>query len=273
MKHYISTSDFTAIKRYQQQAWASGDYSMIATTLVPISELLCKTVNLQAGQRVLDVATGSGNTALAAARYGCDVIGIDFVSALLEQGQEQADTERLSVTFQEGDAEQIPFADASFDIVLSTFGVMFVPNQEQAARELLRVCRGGGKIGLANWTQDSYSGQLCWTIDRHVPSLAGLKSASLWETEQGLRELFGEDITSLQVRQRNLVLCAPSEQDNLKALRTYFGPVIKAYETLDARRQERLTQDLLDLFHRFNRSRDKMMVVSSDYLEVVAIRR
>lgn len=273
MENQISTWDFTALKRDQQHAWASGDYSMIAATLVPISERLCEAVDLHAGQRVLDVATGCGNTALAAACRGCDVIGIDFVPALLERGQEQAVSEGLSVTFQEGDAEQIPFPDASFDVVLSTFGVMFAPNQEQAARELLRVCRGGGKIGLANWTQDSYSGQLGWTIGLHVPSLAGLKPPFLWGMEERLRELFGEDITSLQVRQRSLVLCARSEQDNLKALRTYFGPVIKAYEALDAQRQKRLTHDLLNLFHRFNRSGDEMMAVSSDYLEVVATRR
>src|ERR1051326_2431484 len=197
--------DFNAIKARQQITWSTGDYSIIGVTLVGISEQLCEAVDIHAGEKVLDVATGNGNTALAAARRFCEVIGIDYVPSLLEDGRQRAAAERLRVTFQEGDSENIPFADASFDVVLSTLGVMFTPHQEKAASELLRVCRAGGKIGMANWTPTGFIGDLFRVIGKYLPPPSGLKPASLWGTEERLQQLFGDGISSLQTTKRDFV--------------------------------------------------------------------
>src|SRR5215216_1081784 len=185
------TIDLTAVKNRQQAAWSSGDYAVIGTTLAITGELLCEAIDLRAGERVLDVAAGNGNATLAAARRWADVTSTDYVAALLERGRAKAAAERLSVTFQEADAEQLPFADSSFDAVLSVFGVMFTPNQEQAAQELLRVCRPGGTIGLANWTPEGFIGQVFRTIGKYLPPPAGVKPPALWGTEQRLNQLFG----------------------------------------------------------------------------------
>jgi len=238
-----------------------------------VSELLCEAVDLRAGQRVLDVATGSGNTALAAARRWCEVTGIDYVPALLERGRERAAAERISITFQEGDAEQIPFPDSSFDAVLSTFGAMFAPNQERAAQELLRVCRPGGKIGLANWTPDGFVGTYFRAIVQYAPPPPGLTPPILWGTEERLRELFGESVASLQITRRSVVARYRSVQHWLEIFRTYFGPTLKAFEVLDAAGQENLARDLVSVVLRFNRSGDETIVIPSDYLEVVATKR
>ena len=191
--------DLAAIKARQQQTWATGDFAVVGSLITIVSEQLCEAVDLRAGWVVLDVATGSGNTALAAARRFCEVTGVDFVPALLERGRERAAAERLPVTFLEGDAEALPFPDAAFDAVLSTFGVMFAPNQERAAAELLRVCRPGGKIGLANWTPDGLAAEHFRTVGRHVPPPPGLPPPTRWGTEAGLRELFGDRISALRV--------------------------------------------------------------------------
>lgn len=264
--------DLAAVKQRQQAAWATGDYSVVGATLVIVAEQLCETVDLRSGQRVLDVATGSGITAIAAARRFCEVTGLDYVPALLDRARERAAAEHLSVTFQEGDAENMPFPDASFDAVLSTFGVMFAPNQEQAARELLRVCHPGGRIGLASWTPDSYIGQLFRTIGKYVPPPAGVKPPSLWGTEERLRELFGDQITTLTVARRTFAFRYRSAQHWLDIFRTYYGPVHKTFGAVDPERQEVLANDLIALLQQFDIGEGAGLVVPSDYLEVVATR-
>jgi len=203
MADQTAAVDLSAVKQRQQQTWATGDFAMVATGATIVGELLCDAVDVRAGQRVLDVATGSGNTALAAARRYCEVTGIDYVPALLERGRERAAVERVPVTFLEGDAENIPFPDASFDVVLSTFGAMFAPNQEKAASELLRVCRPGGKIGMANWTPNGWTGVMFQVTAQHVPPPPGVPSPIFWGMEERLRKLFGDGIASLQVTRRS----------------------------------------------------------------------
>ncbi len=265
--------DLAAVKARQQVAWSSGDFAMIGATLVITSESLCEAVDLRADQHVLDVATGSGNTAIAAARRWCPVIGIDYVPALLERGRERAAAERLPVTFQDGDAENIPCPDASFDVVLSTFGVMFAPNQEQAAHELLRVCKSGGKIGLVNWTPEGFLGQLFRVIAKHVPPAPGMKSPMLWGNEGRLRELFGDAISTLEVKSRDFVFRYRSVEHWVEVFRTYYGPILKTFAALDTDKQAALTHDLTELLQRFNRSGGTSLVVPSEYVEVVAIKR
>jgi ubiquinone/menaquinone biosynthesis C-methylase UbiE len=272
MTTHLPTPDLAAIKERQQKAWSSGNYSKPGVTLVLMAELLCEAVDLRPGQRVLDVATGNGNTALAAARRFGEVSGIDYVPNLLEDGRKRAAAEGLQVSFQEGDAEDIPFSDASFDVVLSTIGAMFAPNQEKVAGELLRVCRPGGKIGMANWTPDGYIGEFFRTIGTYVPPPPGLRSPLLWGTEERLRELFGEGVTLLQTERRSFVLRYPSPRYYVEFMRGYYGPLLKAFEALDESGQESLTHDIEDLIDRYNRSGDETMVVPGDYLEVV-IRR
>lgn len=266
-------TDLSAVKARQQQTWASGDYAQVGTFIYITAELLCEAADLRAGQRVLDVATGSGNTALAAARRWCDVTGIDYVPALLERARERAAVEGLRATFLPGDAEQIPFPDASFDVVLSTFGAMFAPDQETTARELRRVCRPGGTIAMANWTPDGFAGQMFRITARHVPPPPGVKPPVLWGTEARLRELFGDGVSALLVTKRSCVFRFPSGEHWLDFMRRYFGPMQRAFGALDAAGQEKLGRDLLDLIRGLNRPGEKTMVVPSDYLEVVATRR
>ena len=265
--------DLAEIKERQREAWASGDYAMFGATLLIMSELLCEAVDLRSGQRVLDVATGSGNTALAAARRFCEVTGIDYVPTLLERGRERAAAERLEVAFREGDAERIPFPDASFDVVLSTIGVMFAPDQKKAAGELLRVCRPGGKIGLANWTPDSFAGEMAGVFGRYVHPPPGLELPVLWGTEERLRDLLGGGVGHLQITRRSFVFRYRSIRHYLEILQIYLGPTRKAFQSLDPVERENLASDLTDLVERFNESGDETMMVTSDYLEVVAIRR
>src|SRR5215831_1177702 len=222
LSHQTPAVDLKAIKARQQKSWATGDYSVIGATLIVISEELCEAVDLRAGQIVLDVATGSGNTAIAASRRFCKVTGIDYVPSLLEVGRRRAGAENLHVTFQEGDTENIPFRDASFDVVLSTLGVMFTPDQEKAASELLRVCRSGGKIGLTNWTPTGYIGQLFRLIGRYAPPPAGVKAGALWGTEERLRDLFGDEITSLQTTKRHFVFRYPSAAHWVEHFTAYY---------------------------------------------------
>ncbi|MBA2510392.1 MAG: class I SAM-dependent methyltransferase [Rubrobacteraceae bacterium] len=265
--------DLEAIKERQQLAWASGDYAMFGAALLIMSELLCEAVDLRPGQTVLDVATGSGNTALAAARRFGETTGIDFVPALLERARERAAAERLEVAFREGDAETIPLPDASFDVVLSTVGVMFAPDQERTAGELLRVCRPGGRIGLANWTPDGFAGELGSLFGSYLPFSPGLKPPVLWGTEGRLRELLGGGVRDLRIARRSFVFRYRSIRHYLEVLQTQLGPTRETFLSLDPAEREGLMRDVVDLIGRFNRSGDGTMVVPSDYLEVVATRR
>ncbi|MHB1199602.1 MAG: class I SAM-dependent methyltransferase [Polaromonas sp.] len=266
-------ADFAALKRKQQATWSAGDYAVIGTTLQIVGETLCEALDLRAGERVLDVAAGNGNATLAAARRWCDVVSSDYVGALLERAQARAGAEGLAVQFQEADAENLPFADASFDVVLSTFGVMFTPNQERAASELARVCKPGGKIGLANWTPDGFVGELFKVIGHYIAPPAGVKSASLWGTEERLRELFGERIATLETARRNFVFRYRTPQHWLDTFRTYYGPTQKAFAALSSAQQESLAADLIRLAQQFNRATDGAMVVPGEYLEIVIRRR
>ena len=264
-----TVADFAAVKLKQQAAWSAGDYAVVGTTLQIVGETLCEALDLRGAKRVLDVAAGNGNATLAAARRWCDVTSTDYVAALLERGRARASAEGLAVRFEVADAENLPYADASFDVVLSTFGVMFTPNQEQAASELARVCKPGGKIGLANWTPTGFIGELFKLIGRHIPPPAGVKSPSQWGTEERLRDLFGARIATLEATRKNFAFRYRTPQHWLETFRTYYGPIHKAFGALDATRQELLAADLIDLVRRFNSVTDGGMVVPSEYLEVV----
>lgn len=265
--------DFEAIKQRQQQTWASGDFSVVATRIVIVAEQLCDTADLQAGWRVLDVATGSGNAAIAAARLGCTVVGIDYVPALLEQGRKRAAAEGLELELLEGDAESLPFPDASFDAVLSVFGSMFAPDHAKAASELLRVCRPGGVIALAGWTPEGFLGQLFRTTSGHVPPPAGVQSPLLWGTESHLRELFGDGISSLEITERTFTWRFRSAEEFVTFFRTWYGPALKAFAVLDDTGGEALERDLVALANRFDRLGGDAVAIPSTYIEAVAVRR
>ena len=263
------TVDLAVLKTKQQAAWAAGDYAVIGTTLQIVGESLCEALDLRAGQRVLDVAAGNGNATLAAARRWCDVVSTDYVPALLERARARAGAEGLAVQFEQADAENLQYEDGAFDVVLSTFGVMFTPNQEQAAAEAARVCKPGGKIGLANWTPSSLVGEMFKLIGRYIPPAPGMKSPALWGTEERLRELFGSRIATLQAPRRNFMFRYRSPRHWLDTFRTYYGPMHKAFAALDAGKQEALAEDLLGLAQRFNSATDGSMVAPSEYLEAV----
>jgi len=265
--------DLSAVKTRQQGAWSSGDYATVGTTLQIVGETLCEALDLRAGQKVLDVAAGNGNVTLAAARRWCEVVSTDYVPALLERGRERAAAERLAIEFREADAEALPFADASFDAVVSTFGVMFTADQDKAAAELVRVCKPGGKIGLANWTPDGFIGQLFKTIGKYMPPPAGVKSPALWGTGARITEFFGAQASSIQLEQRDFVFRDRSAQHWLDVFKSYYGPLLKTFGALDPETRTALTDDLFELIKRFNRSGDKTMVVPSEYLEVVVTRQ
>ncbi len=265
--------DLAAIKQRQQATWASGDYHMIGTQILIISELLVEALDLHSTERVLDVATGSGNAALAAARRGCAVVGLDYVPALLDRARLRAAAEGLEATFVEGDAEALPFDDGSFDVVESVLGAMFAPNQEQAASELARVCRSGGRIGLITHTPESFIGQLFKTNAKHVQPPAGLRSPVLWGTAERLRELFGDAIAEIRTEKRFYVFRYRSAAAYLEYWRRYYGPTMKAFETVGEAGRGALEADLLDLIARFNRADDGTMIVPSEYLETVIVRR
>ena len=266
-----ATIDLAAIKGRQQIAWGSGDYALIGTTLQIVGERLCEAVDLRSTQRVLDVAAGNGNATLAAARRFCEVVSTDYVGALLDRGMQRAKADRLPVSFREADAEALPFPDASFDVVLSTFGVMFTPDQQQAANELARVCRPGGKIGLANWTPESFIGQLFKTIGKYVPPAPGVKSPALWGTKAHLDALFGTK-ASITAAQQTFVFRYRSPAHWIETFRDYYGPVVKAFAAVDPEARAALEEDLHVLLDTFNVAQDGTLVVPSTYLEVVATR-
>lgn len=261
-----------AIKARQHAAWSSGDFAVIGTTLQIVGESLCEAVDLRSGQRVLDVAAGNGNATLAAARRFAEVTSTDYVPALLAHGRIRAEAERLPVAFREADAEALPFPDASFDVVLSTYGVMFTADQARAARELLRVCRPGGRIGLANWTPEGLIGQLFRVIGRHVAPPQGAPSPLIWGTEEGLRGLFGRGAAGIAAVPRDFVFRYRSPGHFVQVFRDWYGPVLKAFAALDGRGQAALESDMLDLLVRFNRAEDGTLAAPATYLEVVVTR-
>jgi ubiquinone/menaquinone biosynthesis C-methylase UbiE len=268
-----SPVDLTAVKTRQQDAWSSGDYAVVGTTLQIVGEQLCEVLDLRSGQKVLDVAAGNGNASLAAARRWCDVVATDYVPALLERARERADAERLTIEFRKADAEALPFPNARFDVVMSTFGVMFTPDQDRAATELLRVCKSGGKIGLANWTPDGFIGQLFKTIGKHVAPPAGIKSPALWGTQARMAEMFGPQAVSITAEPRNFVFRYRSPEHWLEVFKTYYGPLLKTFAALDTAGQGALEYEVFELIARFNRAGDGSVVVPSKYLEIVIIRQ
>jgi SAM-dependent methyltransferase len=265
--------DLAAIKSRQQAAWSSGDYAIVGSTLQIVGEELCEAMDIKAGSKVLDVAAGNGMASLAAARRWCEVTSTDYVPALLERGRARAAAEGMAIEFREADAEKLPFDNYSFDAVLSTFGVMFTPNQDKAAAELVRVCRPKGKIGLANWAPDGFIGQVFKTLGKYLPPPHGVKSPALWGTRARLAEMFGADASQVKCETRTFNFRYRSADHFLHVFQTFYGPVLKAFAALDPARQEVLGNDLHALIVRMNRARDGSMVVPSEYLEVVITKR
>ncbi|MES2718668.1 MAG: class I SAM-dependent methyltransferase [Pseudomonadota bacterium] len=264
--------DFSAIKTRQQAAWGTGDYAVIGTTLQIVGETLAEACDLKTDERVLDVAAGNGNASLAAARRGCLVTSTDYVGSLLERGAERARAERLDIRFQTADAEALPFADASFDAVVSTFGAMFAPDHAKAAAEMARVVRPGGRIGLANWTPDSLIGRMFKLLGRYVPPLAGVQPPALWGTEAHLRTLFGSAASAVQATPRDFAFRYRSAAHFIEVFRTWYGPVNKAFAAQTPEQAEALAGELTALLDSLNRAGPGSLVVPSAYLEVVITR-
>lgn len=265
--------DFAAIKNRQQATWASGDFAIIGTTLQIVGESLAEAVDVRAGERVLDVAAGNGNATLAAAHRFAEVTSTDYVPALLDKGRERASAEGLAVKFQVADAEQLPFEDGSFDVVLSTFGAMFTPEHDRAAREMLRVLRDGGRIGMANWTPEGFIGRLFKVVGAHVPPLAGLKSPALWGTEPHLVELFGTRAAQIQCERRHFNFRYRSAAHWLQMFRDYYGPTHKAFAALEQPAGQALARDITALLEEMNTAGNASLVVPAEYLEIVITKR
>ncbi|MBX9629653.1 MAG: class I SAM-dependent methyltransferase [Gemmatimonadaceae bacterium] len=265
--------DLKAIKARQQVTWASGDFGVVGTTLQIVGESLCEAVDLYSGEAVLDVAAGNGNASLAAARRFANVTSTDYVPELLEQGRKRAAGDRLPMEFQVADAEALPFTDETFDVVLSTFGVMFAPNQEQAAAEMLRVVKSGGRIGMANWTPEGFLGELFRTIAAFVPPPAGLKSPMGWGSEPRLVQLFGTRAADIRCERRYFMFRYRSAEHFIEIFRNFYGPTHKVFAALDADNQNALHKRLVELLARFNRAGTKSLVVPAEYLEVVITKR
>jgi ubiquinone/menaquinone biosynthesis C-methylase UbiE len=265
--------DLRAVKARQQKMWASGDYSAVAAKIAVMAEDLVQAAGLRAGERVLDVATGSGNTAIAAARCGCVVTGTDYVPELLERGRARAAAEGLEVAFAEADAENLPYQDGEFDAVTSSLGVMFAPDQERAATELVRVCRPGGTIAMVNWTPTGFIGGLLRTVAKHVPPPPGVRPPTLWGTEERLRELLGDAVSDLRVTRREFVWRFPSAEDFTRFFRDNYGPTLKAFEALDESGRQALYDDLTALARDHDQEPGPSVAMPAEYVEVVATRK
>jgi ubiquinone/menaquinone biosynthesis C-methylase UbiE len=264
--------NYTAVKTKQKATWGSGDYGRIGVTLQITGEALCEALDIRSGQSVLDVAAGNGNASLAAARRFCKVVSTDYVPSLLDQSRIRATAEKLAIDYREADAEDLPFDEASFDNVVSTFGVMFAPNQGQAASEMIRVCKRGGKIGLANWTPDGFVGQLFKTVGRHVPPPPGVNSPAAWGTEAFLSKHFGPYVAKVDVAARQFTFRYHSPEHWLDVFSSYYGPMVKAFEAIDEAAGASLRNEIGQLIARHNRATDGTLVVPSDYLEIVISR-
>jgi ubiquinone/menaquinone biosynthesis C-methylase UbiE len=261
------------LKTRQQATWASGDFAVIGTTLQIVGEDLCEAADLRSGSTVLDVACGNGNASLAAARRYCEVTGIDYVPSLLARAEERSRAEQFPVTYLEADAEQLPFSNASFDAVLSTFGVMFTADHTQAARELVRVCKPGGTIALASWTPEGFLGHLLRTITRHVPPPPAAQSPLRWGNEAELAQMFGDAVVTKRVARKHFAFRYQSAAHFVEVFRLYYGPTHKAFGALDAERQAALANDLLQLIAQHDRGEGRGMVVPAEYLEIVLEKR
>lgn len=268
-----TTPDLAALKTKQQAAWASGDYAVVGTTLQIVGEQLAESCDIRWDQAVLDVAAGNGNATLAAARRGAKVTSTDYVGALLERGAERARAERLEVKFEVADVEALPYADGSFDTVLSTFGVMFAPDQAKSASEMLRVCRSGGKIGMANWTPEGFIGQLFKTLGRHLPPPAGVQPPSRWGSEAALREMFSGQYAEMIVTKKMFNFRYRSPAHFIDIFRNWYGPVHKAFTALPAEKGAELEHDLTELMQRLNTCKSGALLIPSEYAEVVITRR
>lgn len=264
--------DLRQVKHRQQLMWASGDFHAVATLIQPVADDLCEAVDLRADWRILDVACGSGNAAIAAARRGCDVVGIDYVPALLGRGRRRAEAEVLDVDFVEGDVESIPFPDASFDAVVSVFGAMFAPDQAQAFAELARVCRPGGRIGLATWTPDGFIGEMLKVVAGHVPPVPGVASPLLWGTRAHVGTMFGDAIDGLGCRERTFTFRFRSAEGFVDYFRTHYGPTLKAFEAVGVEGSEALFDDLVTLVRRYAGTSDGPVAIPATWLESVATR-
>ncbi|MEO8027725.1 MAG: class I SAM-dependent methyltransferase [Bryobacteraceae bacterium] len=260
------------LKQRQQQTWATGDFSKIGVEIMIVGERLCDFVPLYAGDRVLDVATGSGNTALAAARRGCVVTGLDFVEALLERGRERAAAERVAINFQLGDAEELPFPDASFDVVLTTFGAMFAPDAVKTASELARVCRPGGKIGMANWTPEGLPGQMFKLNAKYLAPPPGIEPPVLWGIEDKVRQRFGALATDLKSEKHLALFRALSATHWVEFMKAWFGPTIRTFAAISLEDQAKLQMDLVDLVSQANRADNGTLLCEAEYLQVVVSR-
>lgn len=265
--------DLNALKRKQHAAWSSGDYAIIGCTLQIVGEQLAEALDLRAGHKVLDVAAGNGNVTLAAARRWCEVTSTDYVQALLDRGRKRADADGFKIDFRIADAEQLPFEDNSFDAIVSTFGAMFSPDQESTTSEMLRVCKSGGKIGLANWTPAGFIGRIFKIIGKYLPPPIGAKSPLLWGTADWLEATFRARAANIVAKPRMFVFRYRSPQHFLDMFREYYGPMRKAFEALDPAGQKGLARDLIALMHELNTSGDRTMVVPGEYLEVVVTKR
>ena len=265
--------DLKAVKSRQHAAWSSGDYAVIGSTLQIVGEELAEALDLRAGQKVLDVAAGNGNITLAAARRWCEVTSTDYVEALLERGRKRAEADGLAVNFRIADVEQLPFEDNSFDAVVSTFGAMFSPDQTSTASEMLRVCRSGGKIGLANWTPGGFIGGVFKLIGKHLPPPAGVKSPLLWGTREWIDLTFKAQASAIVAEPRMFNFRYRSPQHFLDFFRKYYGPMLKAFDALDPAGQKGLARDIIGLIDELNTSGDGTMVVPGEYLEVVVTKR
>ncbi|HEY1537825.1 MAG TPA: class I SAM-dependent methyltransferase [Solirubrobacteraceae bacterium] len=261
------------VKKVQQHMWSEGDFATVATGIVIVGELLCEAIDVMPGERVLDVACGSGTAALAAARRGADVTGVDYVPALLERGRERAAAERLHVDWVEGDAEALPCEDGAFDVVLSTFGAMFAPDHARTARELVRACRPGGRIGMSNWTPDGLVGEMFRTVAQHAPPPIAIAPPGLWGVEAHLRELFADDVVELELIPREVVMRAPSIAHWLAFFRENFGPVRTAFARVGEDGEQALAQDLTAMMQRHNRPGETALRASARYVDVIARRR
>jgi ubiquinone/menaquinone biosynthesis C-methylase UbiE len=266
-------TDLKALKSRQMTAWASGDYAIIGTTLQLVGESLAEACDIRYDERVLDVAAGNGNVTLAAARRGAKVTSTDYVASLLDRGAERARAERLDVEFKVADAEALPFDDASFDAVLSTFGVMFAPDHAASSSEMLRVCKPGGRIGLANWTPAGFIGQLFKTLGKHLPPPAGVQSPSLWGDQKHLESLFGGGASKIEVTPRIFNFRYRSAAHFIEVFRTWYGPVHKAFAALPEDGAKALDRDLTDLLGQANRGGATSLVVPSEYVEVIVTKR